>query len=216
VYRDGYDNPAKYLQDVLTNCYWRDYWNTQPYNVEVWSEKSTVGGVLHPVLSQWGVNFRNLRGYTSATNAHDLAIRTKHSRKPFVALYVGDWDPSGLHMSEVDLPRRLGEYGGVVELRRVALTLDHTMLGEGLALEGKQKDTRHQWYVSRYQVNRFWELDGLDPRLLRDEVEHAIRSLVDPEAWDRCMTIEQAERESLEGIFSSLRKQAHVLFGLNS
>lgn len=36
--------------------------------------------------------------------------------------FVGDFDPSGLHMSEVDLPRRLERYGGDVRITRVAIT----------------------------------------------------------------------------------------------
>jgi hypothetical protein len=99
VYRRGFDDPVEYLQRSLVNAYRRDYWTMQPYEIEVWSEKSTVSGVLEPVLRRWFVDFRNMRGYTSATNAHDLAQTSQYSDKPMIALYVGDWDPSGLHMS---------------------------------------------------------------------------------------------------------------------
>jgi hypothetical protein len=40
--------------------------------------------------------------------------------KDFVALYVGDWDPSGLHMSEVDLPERLQRYRRIIVPKRVS------------------------------------------------------------------------------------------------
>jgi hypothetical protein len=39
-------------------------------------------------------------------------------------LSCGDWDPSGLHMREVDLPARLKRYGRRITLTRVALTAD--------------------------------------------------------------------------------------------
>ena len=43
--------------------------------------------------------------------------------RPLIVLYVGDFDPSGMFMSEADLPARLARYGGDhVELRRIALT----------------------------------------------------------------------------------------------
>jgi hypothetical protein len=82
VYRRGYDDPARYLQLSLVNGYRRNYWTPQPYKIEVWSEKSTVGGVLEPVLQRWFVDFYNMRGYTSATNAHDLAQASQYSDKP--------------------------------------------------------------------------------------------------------------------------------------
>jgi hypothetical protein len=213
-YRHGFDDPAEYLQNKLTNAYRRDYWAMQPYKVELWSEKSTVGGVLDPVLENWSVNFRNMRGYTSATNAHDLAETSLYSDKPTIALYVGDWDPSGLHMSEADLPRRIEGYGGEIDIQRVALLESDTGGSRGLPLEDKQKDPRYNWYVRKCQTDRFWELDGMDPRLLRDRVGQAIERLVDREAWDRCMVTERAEYESLDHIFKSMREQASALFRL--
>jgi hypothetical protein len=50
-----------------------------------------------------------------------VADETRDSENPLLVLYVGDWDPSGMHMSEVDLPKRLAEYGGSVEIQRMAL-----------------------------------------------------------------------------------------------
>ncbi len=51
-------------------------------------------------------------GYGSATSIHGIAQETMGSDKPFIVLYIGDWDPSGLQMSEIDLPERLARYGG--------------------------------------------------------------------------------------------------------
>jgi hypothetical protein len=44
-------------------------------------------------------------------------------RRPLIILYCGDLDPSGACMSEVDLPKRLKEYGGDhVTIKRIAIT----------------------------------------------------------------------------------------------
>jgi hypothetical protein len=114
------------------------------------------------------------------------------------------------------LPRRIGEYGGEIEIRRVALLDADTERSQGLPLEDKQKDPRYKWYRQQCQGRRFWELDGLDPRILRDRVDQAIEGLIDRDAWDRCMVTEQAEYKSLNTVFNALRDQAPVLFGLNS
>ena len=42
--------------------------------------------------------------------AHDIAEDTAGDEKPLIAFYVGDFGPSGLYMSEVDLPQRLEKY----------------------------------------------------------------------------------------------------------
>jgi hypothetical protein len=68
-----------------------------------------------------------------------------------LALYVGDWDPSGLHMSEIDLPRRLDEYGADVNLVRVALTKEDTNSGlPEFDADTKGGDTRYRWFVRTF------------------------------------------------------------------
>ena len=84
----------------------RDRWKYQPVRVEVWSEKGTVRGILAPVLQSFGVALRVFHGFScSATVVRDVA--TEYRDRPVLAYYVGDYDPSGLHMSAVDLPDRL-------------------------------------------------------------------------------------------------------------
>ena len=76
----------------------------------MWSEKGTIRGVLAPVLDQYAVGFRVMHGFSSATSVHDVA--DDDDGRDLIALYVGDYDPSGLFMSEQDLPSRLAEYDG--------------------------------------------------------------------------------------------------------
>src|SRR5215217_1009832 len=109
------------LLDAAVEQYRKDRWLTQPNECEVWAEKGTVRGTLAPVLHAYGVTFRVMHGYGSATALHDVAVQSRALECPLTVFYVGDWDPSGLHMNEVDLPTRLDEYGANIILRRVAL-----------------------------------------------------------------------------------------------
>jgi hypothetical protein len=102
----SWDDPAEYVRAVRRS-YRRDFWAEQPQRVEVWSEKGTVRGVLAPVLEEYGVGFRVVHGFSSATAIYEVA-RGDTVTHPLEVLYVGDWDPSGLYMSEEDLPERLG------------------------------------------------------------------------------------------------------------
>lgn len=118
-----WDNPSHYAA-LMQDSFHQDRWQLQSHHVEVWSEKGTIRGTLAPILKEYGVTFRVLHGYSSATTLHDIAEESHYYETrdtPFVALYIGDWDPSGLHMSNADLPQRLADYGGVVEVRRIAL-----------------------------------------------------------------------------------------------
>ena len=69
-------------------------------------------------------------------------------------LYVGDFDPSGLYMSERDLPRRIAEYGGDhVTLRRIALTSSQTAGLPSFPVSTKRKDPQ-LWLVRRVLTAR--------------------------------------------------------------
>ena len=75
------------------------------------------------MLDEYGVGFRVMHGFSSATAVYDVA--QDDDGRPLIVLYVGDWDPSGLCMSEQDLPERLERYDGEhVDLQRIALTQD--------------------------------------------------------------------------------------------
>jgi hypothetical protein len=100
-----WDNPAEFAQAACAQ-YRRDFWQQQPVRVEVWSEKGTIRGVLQPILDKYAVGFRVLHGFSSATVIHDIAA--DDDGRELHALYLGDHDPSGLYMSEHDLPETLG------------------------------------------------------------------------------------------------------------
>jgi hypothetical protein len=165
---------------------------------EVWSEKGTVRGVLAPVLDGYAVGFRVLHGFSGATTIYDVS--QDDDGRELIVLYVGDLDPSGMFMSEEDLPARLSKYNGNhVMLMRIALTRSHVRELPSFPATDKRKDPRFKWFRSKHG-NRCWELDAMDPNDLRDCVETAIKDLIEPVAWKRCEVVNQAEQESLKSI----------------
>lgn len=192
-------NPEEYAECVA-RPYRRDFWDQQPHRVQVWSEKGTVRGVLKPVLDHFAIGFMPVHGFSSATTAYDVS--QDDDGRPLIILYVGDYDPSGLYMSEVDLPARFEKYDGDhIQLRRVALTREHVAGLPSFPAADKRKDPRHNWFIANYG-HECWELDAMDPRDLRDVVSLAIQELIEPNAWARCETINKAEQESLQDIIS--------------
>lgn len=198
----AWENPAAYF-DLMKRAYRRNYWSDQPQRIEIWSEKGTIRGTLAPVLERFGITFRVMHGYGSATAIHQAADDSMIGDKVLTVLYLGDWDPSGLHMSVVDLPARITSYGGYMDLERLALTEEDTTAGlPSFAAETKRKDPRYRWFVKNYG-STCWELDALSPVVLRDRVERAIEARLDVEAWTRAIHVERVERDSITSILNT-------------
>jgi hypothetical protein len=195
-------DPAEFVRTV-SNAYRRDFWEQQPVRVEVWSEKGTVRGVLQPILDKYGVGFRVMHGFSGATSVYDIAQDC--DGRVLIALYVGDYDPSGLYMSERDLPDRLVKYGGHhVLLRRIAVTKPDLGFLPTFPASDKKKDPRHKWFVQNFG-QLCCELDAIDPNDLRANVEEEIKGKIEPIAWARCETVQKAEQESLRSVLDSWR-----------
>src|SRR5262249_6899032 len=202
--------------ETVEKSYRRDFWAHQRNQVIVISEKATVAGILRPVLDEYGVTFFPVHGFNSATKTHDLAeqiakgAEEEDHQRHFILLYAGDHDPSGLYMSEVDLPERLKRYGAndfeeyigkSFELERIALIDDDT--DDLPSFDAKKEDPRYRWYVDNYG-DEVWELDAMDPNELRDRVEDAIKRYINPEAWEQHKKIESAQRETTKRIAQAM------------
>jgi len=184
--------------ETVVREYRKDFWQRQDSWIKLFSEKATVGGIVRPVLNEFAVSFQVLHGFGSATALHDVAQESLTGERCLEILYVGDFDPSGMHMSEVDLPGRVEKYGGVVDITRIALTRpDCTDALPSFSVETKRRDPRYAWF-KRNHGDRCWELDAMNPNELRRRLRNEIIRRIDMGAWAHCQTIEAAERESLD------------------
>lgn len=197
----SWHDPAAFAEAVRRS-YRRDRWQDQPRRLVVASEKGTVRGTLAPILQTYGVDFLVCHGFLSATVARDLAVESASDDRPLHLLYIGDHDPSGRYMSDVDLPRRIERYGGEITVTRLALTEDDLPGLPSFAAETKRGDPRHRWFTERYG-DLCVELDAMDPRELRDRVEDAILDRLDLDAWERAEALEQVEIASLHDVLDA-------------
>jgi len=202
--------------EAIARSFRRDFWAHQRNQVIVISEKATVAGILRPVLNEYGVTFFPVHGFNSATKMHDLAEQIgqgaadEDHRQHFILLYVGDHDPSGMYMSEVDLPGRLDRYGANgleesigkgFELERIALT--DADLNDLPSFDAKTEDPRYLWYVEQYGKNAY-ELDAMNPNQLRARTERAIKRYINTADWKRHKKIEAAQRETTKRIATAM------------
>jgi hypothetical protein len=188
---------------AVRRSYRKDLWNGQSRRVEVWSEKGTVRGTLLPVLEEYGVAFRVLHGWASATSVHEAAEESQY--RGFIVLYVGDFDPSGMYMSDVDLPQRLDRYDADIAIKRLALRPDDVDDLPYFDLASKRGDSRHDWYRRRYG-DRCWELDAMSPVDLRQRVTAAIMSYIDWPAWELAQKAETAEIATIDDVLARWRQ----------
>ena len=183
--------------ETVVRGYRKDFWQHQDSWIKVFSEKATVGGIVRPILDEFAAGFQVLHGFGSATSLHDVAEESLTGERYLEILYIGDFDPSGMHMSEVDLPGRVEKYGGVVDITRIALTwADCTDALSPFSVETKSRDPRYAWFKRNYGA-RCWELDAMNPNDLRRRLRNEITRRLDLDAWAHCQTTEAAERESL-------------------
>jgi hypothetical protein len=173
-----WDDPEEYAECVAQS-YRRDFWNQQPHRVKILSEKGTVRGLLAPVLDHYAVGFVPVHGFSSATTAHDIA--EDDDGRDLIVLYVGGFDPSGLFMSEPDLPARFVKYDGDhVKLKRIALARAQTRGLPSFPASDKRKVPRYKWFVARCEDQRSSVLNAVNPPLMRTSAGLGIRRAVKP------------------------------------
>ena len=182
--------------ELVVSQYRKDFWQRQDSWIKVFSEKGTIVGIVQPVLAEFAVSYKILHGFGSATSLHDVAQESLRGERYLEILYIGDFDPSGMHMSEVDLPGRIKSYGGAVEITRIALTRADCDGLPSFDAETKIGDPRHAWFKKNHG-DRCWELDAMNPNDLRQRLRDEIIKRIDVDAWVHCQTVEDAERESL-------------------
>ena len=203
----SWENPNGII-DAAVGQYRRNNWSDQPHRIEVWSEKGTVRGTIAPVLKKYGLTFRVMHGFGSASALHDIAKESNESAKPLTILYVGDFDPSGMCMSVVDIPQRIARYAGRATVRRMALTESDVATGTTLPhfeADTKKTDSRHDWFVRRYGT-RCWELDAMSPVVLRHRVEEGVLIHLDSDAWEHSLAIEAVEVEAMNTYATSWKE----------
>jgi hypothetical protein len=192
----AWSDPQDYFKSVA-RAFRKDLWQTQDERVLIVSEKGTVRGTLQPVIDRFAVPFLVMHGFGSATAIHDLAEQTMFADHPLNILYIGDWDPSGLYMSEEDLPRRLERYDADnYDLRRIALTKEDLPGLSSFDAATKAGDGRHKWFVSNFG-NHCYELDAMAPSALRQRVAAEISDYIAWAPWNRAEKVAEVEAESI-------------------
>ena len=91
------------LVDFLTQgqkAYRRSLWTDQADYVEIWIEKDALAGVVSEVTQRWDVPLMVTRGFPSETFVYEAVQNIRSVDKPAYLYYFGDFDPSGMAISD--------------------------------------------------------------------------------------------------------------------
>jgi hypothetical protein len=195
-----YSHPAQAIAAVRKQ-YRRDLWATQPWRPEVWIEKDALVGVIEGICHELRVSFFACRGYSSQSEqwraGRRFARRVQAGQRPIV-FHLGDHDPSGIDMTR-DNQERLSMFAGVqVQVVRLALNMDQVLQYNPPPNPVKLTDSRATSYRSEYGTEESWELDALEPTVLRDLIADAVGRIRDERLWDEALRREAEDCRLLD------------------
>ena len=173
--------------------YRRRVWDDQGVYVEVWLEKDALAGVLYPITAQYDVPLMVTRGYPSLTFLHSAAEGILAEDKPTFLYYLGDHDPSGVHIPQkVESDLREMARGAEIHFERIAVNVDQIEAWNLPTRPTKKTDSRSKAFKGASV-----EVDAITSADLRALVEEAITQHIDKEVLHITTVAEQSERELL-------------------
>ena len=182
------DNAAADLRSAPNDWLWRSRWWGQETHVSVWVEKEALVGIFEPVCKELGVGWFACKGYPSVSALNqwlrhlETAVDQQDDIRNAVVLYFGDHDPDGWEIPRSalrnirklqNLPRQIDAYVPVA-FDRVALNMDQIGQYNPPPFGAKETSARYESYLAEHNTDDAWELDALEPRVLRQLIRDRV------------------------------------------
>ncbi len=202
-----WENPG----DIIDSCiasYKLDRWEGQDYYVEVWIEKEALLGVISRICQELDVNYFACKGYVSQSEmwraGRRMYWRSESNKQKPIIVHLGDHDPSGIDMTRDIFERqrmfcRDGYHTRQVTVERIALNMDQIDEFKPPPNFVKLSDTRARDYKVKFGSNS-WELDALDPTMLRDLIDKTVTKYRDTNIYNDVLEREKADIETLKNL----------------
>jgi len=191
------------LDDMLEDAaasYRRMLWRDQAINVQLFTEKDAITGVISGVTAEWDVPLGVLRGYSSESFAWSVAESLPAS-KPTIMYQLSDHDPSG-----VDAWRNFADKVAAfapdadVTFERLAVLPEQIEQWNLPTRPTKRTDTRAAGFVGGSV-----EVDAIAPNMLRAIVRNAIEQHIDADELALTRSVEASERDTLTRMIGGAR-----------
>lgn len=191
-------SPELFLQDA-PDWYNRDIWEGQDVYIEVWVEKRADLAHVIAAAHPYGITVNAGNGYDGWSSIHDASLRLKpHEEvgRQCHVLYLGDFDPSGLHMA-FSLEERLATFGVSPTFHRLGVNREDIDEHELPEWPGKESDPRADWMLERYGELIQVEMDALPVPIVQQKVREAVESLLNMEVFEATRELEGKEQKAL-------------------
>ena len=201
----GDEDPAQVVRELY---FYAAIWAGQTKRVEVWVEKDALKDVVARAANPLRTPYFSCRGYTSASEVWAAAQRIEgyldtDEVEEVLIIHLGDHDPSGIDMTR-DITDRLSEFlegdgydSSQLVVDRIALNMPQVELYSPPPNPAKLTDSRSKPYIRRYGPAS-WELDALEPAVLRQLITDRIRREIDPKPWGERMAFQTRNQTILD------------------
>jgi hypothetical protein len=180
----------------------------QPNHVELIVEKNTLLNILRDVAGDFHIPLTATRGYGGPSLWHEIEKRYNDKLADHegpndpkcILIIVSDHDPEGLNLAD-DAVRSLRDNHDVeVIAARPAITVDQVNLYKLPSNPAKETSPRFAEYVKRTGTKRCWEVEALEPDVLRQCVHDEILKAVDVDQLNAVQEREAQERRDIADI----------------
>lgn len=181
-------------------AYRRALWTSQPVDVQVFTEKDAIRGVIDSVTREWDVPLGILRGFVSESFAWEVA-ESLNRHKRTVMYQLGDHDPSGV-AAWTDFEKKVRGFRPDAEVvfERIAVTPEQITSMSLPTRPTKKSDSR----AARFKGESV-EVDAIPPSTLRGIVRAAIEQHVDDHQLALTRSVEQSEKDLLRSMIGGAR-----------
>jgi hypothetical protein len=185
---------------LTAETYRRSLWANQPVYVEVWLEKDALSGVLIEETAQYDVPLMVTRGYPSLTFLHSAAEAIAAQGKPAFLYYLGDHDPSGVHIpiKTIETIRELAP-DAEISFEVISVTTAQITEFQLPTRPTKKSDSRAHNFVGESV-----EVDAIPSHALRSLVCECIERHLDVDLLRATERIEAEERATLAQLVGDL------------
>lgn len=189
------------IMEAVAEQFKVDRWKGQDFRVEVWIEKEALIGVIAPVCRSLDVPYFACKGYVSASEiwASSRRFEYDYGEQQTIIVHLGDHDPSGLDMTRDIQDRQDRFFSGLAEVNRIALNFDQIEKYSPPPNPAKITDSRAAGYIAEFGRSS-WELDALEPRVMRDLIEKTVKQYRDDEIYQTRLDLETEYRAVLEKV----------------
>jgi hypothetical protein len=186
--------------DDLLRGYARDLLQSQQQHFEIVVEKLTVKNFVEQVAARYCMPVVVMRGNSSIQTRREIVNRfQKSGKRRLFLLCLGDCDPDGDNIVDSTLRSLRDDFEiSGVQATRVAMTHKQAdELGLPKKLEAKEQSSNYGAFVAKHGRTDCYELDAVDPEVLQDWLDTAIRGVIDVEAYNHEVDQQKSEAASI-------------------